>query len=102
MPQCKIIRPQAKMALRFAVIMAVLFAVAAAMASKFCITFVIATLAISFFVVLGFAYSFKIKLNDAELAIYQYFIRIAKIRRSEICNIYFAVWAKTDKARHWL
>lgn len=56
MQQCKIIRPQAKMAVRFAVIMAVLFSVAAAMASKFCITFVIATLAISFFVMIGFAY----------------------------------------------
>ena len=61
------------MAVRFAVIMAVLFSVAAALASKFCITFVIATLAISFFAVLGFAYSFNIKLSDSELAIYQYF-----------------------------
>ncbi len=85
------------MAVRFAVIMAVLFSVAAALASKFCITFVIAALAISFFAVLGFAYSFKIKLSDSELTIYQYFMRIAKIRRSEICNIYFAVWAKNGQ-----
>lgn len=40
---------------------------------------------------------FKIKLSDSELAIYQYFMRIAKIRRSEICNIYFAVWAKNGQ-----